>query len=170
MRRTITAAAAATVLSAVPSSAYAAYSSPAHESVTWVISLGSLLASIALLLVALGLARVSQGSAIAENISYVVAACVCLAGSALAAWAVRFAPQEVAAAQIELGGKALNVVSIVFFCIYFFRVRAAMTRFLSAKAPDDVVRAQFPETEPADAPAKSEPAHRDRRRSDRADG
>jgi hypothetical protein len=169
MRRTITATMAA-ALYAVPSSAYAAYNSPAHESVVWFISLGSLVASIALLLVALGLARVSQGSAIAENISYVVAACVCLAGSALAAWAVRFAPQEVAAAQIELGGKALNVVSIVFFCIYFFRVRAAMSRFLSAAAPEDIVRAQFPETEPADHPAESEPTPRNRRRSDRADG
>jgi hypothetical protein len=170
MRRTISAMAVTATLVAVPGYAYAAFESPAHEPVAWVISLGALLASIALLLVALGLAQVSHGSAIAENISYVVAACVCLAGSALADWAVQFAPQEIAAAQIELGGKALTVVSIVFFCIYFFRVRAAMKHFLSAASvAEDVVRAQFPETEPPPAPETSEPAPRNRRRGDRAD-
>jgi drug/metabolite transporter (DMT)-like permease len=171
MRRTISAAIAAATLFAAPSYAYAAYDSPAHEPVVWVISIASLLASVALLLVALGLARVSQGSAIAENISYVVAACVCLAGSALADWAVRFAPQDVAAAQVELGGKALTVMSIVFFCIYFFRVRAAMRRFLgAASAVDDLPRAQFPEPEPPGVAETSTPPLRNRREGDRTDG
>jgi hypothetical protein len=171
MRRTISAAVVAATLAAAPSYAYAAFDSPAHEPVAWVISLGSLLASVALLLVALSLARVSQGSAIAENISYVVAACVCLAGSALAEWAARFATPEIAAAQIELGGKALTVVSIVFFCVYFFRVRAAMTRFLgAASAVDDLPRAQFPESEPPGDAETSAPAPRNRREGDRTDG
>jgi hypothetical protein len=38
----------------------------------------TLLAAGALLLVALGLARVARGSAVAENITFVVAACACL--------------------------------------------------------------------------------------------
>jgi hypothetical protein len=170
MRRPYPTALATAILVAAPSYAYAAVESPAHEPVAWVISLGSLLASVALLLVALGLARVSQGSAIADNISYVVAACVCLAGSALAEWAVQFASQDLAAAQIDLGGKALTVVSIVFFCVYFFRVRAALRRFLSSVSGDDVLaRAQFPAAGSDDATTAAS-ALAENAESERADG
>jgi hypothetical protein len=158
-------------LAAAPSPAYAAVSSLAHEPVVWFMSIGSLVASVALLIIALGLARVSQGSAIAENISYVVAACVCLAGSALAGWAVRFASEAVTVAQIELAGKALTVVSIVFFCIYFFRVQAALRRFLSAvSSQDDLARAHLSESADTQGPATGASARSESAEGDRADG
>lgn len=129
----------------VPSIAFAADSAE-NEPVMWVIGVSTLLAAIVLLVIALGLARVAEGSAMAENISYVVAACVCLAGSVLAAWTARFAPQGAVADQVAIGGQALIIAAIAFFCIYFFRVRSALKRFLSVMAGDDALaRAHMPE-------------------------
>jgi len=129
---------------AVPSLAMAADGST--EAVSWGIGIVTLLASVALLLIALGLARVATGSAMAENISYVVAACVCLAGAVLASWSMRLVADPTVAEQIGLGGAALDTVGIVLFCIYFYRVRAALKRFLVALSGQDVMaRAEVPE-------------------------
>lgn len=135
--------------SAVPSAAYAA--DGATEAVTWAIGVVTLLASIALLLVAVGLARVADGSAMAENISYVVAGCVCLCAAVLAAWTVRFVSDPAVAEQIALGGSALDAVGIVLFCIYFYRVRSALRRFLKGvsggqtpRVPEQVAAASEP--------------------------
>jgi hypothetical protein len=122
----------------VPSLAFAA-DTPANEPIMWGIGLVTLLAAIVLLVIALGLARVAQGSAMAENISYVVAACVCLAASVLAMWASRFAPRGAVADQVAIGGQALIIAAIAFFCIYFFRVRSALKRFLSVVSGQDAL-------------------------------
>lgn len=90
MRHRIGTSLATVVLLAAPSVARASEGNGA-ESVSWVIGVVTLLAPVVLLLIALGLARVAAGSAMADNISYVVAACVCLAGSVLASWSVRSA-------------------------------------------------------------------------------
>jgi hypothetical protein len=123
---------------AVPSLAYAADTAE-NEPVMWVIGVTTLMAAVVLLAIALGLARVAEGSAMAENISYVVAACVCLSGSVLATWAARFAPPGAVADQVAIGGQALVIAAITFFCIYFFRVRLALKRFLSAVSVDDAL-------------------------------
>lgn len=112
---------------AVPGVAYA--TDGGAEVVTWGIGVATLLASIALLLIAVGLARVATGSAMADNISYVVAASVCMAGSVLAGWSGRLVSDPVVAAQIALGGAALDMVGILLFAIYFFRVRAVLLQF-----------------------------------------
>ena len=128
MRRSILGTFMVAACSVAPSVACAADGTT--ETVSWAIGVVTLLASIALLLVAMGLARVADGSAMAENISYVVAACVCLGASVLAAWSVRLVSDRAVAAQIALGGSALDTVGIVLFCIYFYRVRSALRRFL----------------------------------------
>jgi drug/metabolite transporter (DMT)-like permease len=129
---------------AVPSLAFAA-DSPETEPVVWIIGIATLLAAVVLLVIALGLARVAEGSAMAENISYVVLACICLAGSVLATWAARYTPQGAVADQIVLGGQALVIAAIAFFCVYFFRVRAALGRFLAVLSGDDALaRAHMP--------------------------
>jgi nitrate reductase gamma subunit len=144
MRHRIGVPLATAVLLAAPSMARASDGAGA-EPVTVTIGVITLLASIVLLLISLGLARVAAGSAMADNISYVVAACVCLAGSVLAGWSIRFAVDGAVAAQIALGSSALTAVSIVLFCVYFYRVRAALQHFLKAVSGEDTLaRAQGP--------------------------
>jgi len=129
------------------------------ETVTWGLGIATLLASVALLLIALGLARVAAGSAMADNISYVVAACVCLAGAVLAAWWRRLVSDPAVTGQIELAGTALNTVSIVLFCVYFYRVRAALKRFLRGVSGDAAIPpARVPEelTAPSSDGARGE--------------
>lgn len=47
--------------------------------------------------------------------------------------------------QIALAASALTAVSIVLFCVYFYRVRSALRHFLKAVSGDDVLaRAQAP--------------------------
>ena len=135
---------ATVALLAAPSVAFASEGNGA-ESVAWGIGVITLLASVVLLLIALGLARVAAGSAMADNISYVVGACACLAGSVLASWSVRFALDGAVTEQIALASSALSAVSILLFCVYFFRVRSALRRFLMAVSGEDVLaRAQGP--------------------------
>jgi len=117
------------------------------EPVMWGIGVVTLAAAVVLLVIALGLARVAEGSAMAENISYVVVACVCLAGSVLATWAARFVPEGPVAVQVVIGGQALVIVAIACFCVYFFQVRAALKRFLTAVSGQDALaRAHMPES------------------------
>jgi 4-amino-4-deoxy-L-arabinose transferase-like glycosyltransferase len=129
---------------AIPSLAFAA-DSPENEPVMWVIGIATLLAAIVLLVIALGLARVARGSAMADNISYVVLACICLAGSVLATWIARYTSPGAAADQVVIGGQALVIAAIALFGVYFFRVRAALGRFLSVLSDEDALaRAQMP--------------------------
>lgn len=144
MRHRIGTSLATVVLLAAPSVACAS-DGGAAESATWTIGVVTLLASVVLLLIAIGLARVAAGSAMADNISYVVAACVCLTGSVLASWSVRFAADSAVSDQLTLGSSALTAVSIVLFCVYFHRVRSALRHFLmAASGPDALARAQAP--------------------------
>jgi hypothetical protein len=134
------------VMLMVTSPAVAFASDGASQGIILGIGVATLLASVVLLLIALGLARVADGSAMADNISYVVGACVCLAASVLATWSVTLVADPVVADQIALGGSALNAVSIVLFCVYFYRVRAALRRFLKVVHTDDMLaRAQAPD-------------------------
>jgi hypothetical protein len=136
----------ATACWSVPSVAFA--SDPAATSpVLGGMGVLTLMAAIVLLVIALGLARVAEGSTMADNISYVVGACVCLAGSVLANWATRLAIQPDVAAQVLMGEQALIVVAIALFCVYFYRVRAALKRFLSVTSGEDsLVRAHAPDS------------------------
>lgn len=135
-----------------PATASALEPGMAGDGVQWLFGVAMLMAAVALLLISLGLARVAQGSAMADNISYVVLAAVCLAGSVLAQWAVRFVPDPVVGGQVQLGGQALVIAAIAFFCIYFYRVRAALRRFLSeVTGSDALARAHMPTADATDA-------------------
>jgi hypothetical protein len=116
----------------------------------------TLVAAIVLLVIALGLARVAEGSTMADNISYVVAACMCLAGSVLANWGTRLATDPNVASQILMGEQALIVVAIALFCVYFYRVRAALKRFLTlASGGDTLARAHASDEDAAPSSGKA---------------
>ena len=90
----------------------------------------ALIAAAVLLREMLGLRAVARGAAIADNVSYVVLAAMCLAASVLLGWIARFIPGAFSAEHARLGADLLSVVAIVFFVIYFARVRAVMRRFV----------------------------------------
>ena len=129
----------------VPSTAFADEISAESEPVSIAVGLVTLVAAVALLLIALGLARVARGSVVAENMTFVVAACACLGASVLASWTARMLPDAFSAEQARLGAGLLIIAEIVFFCIYFWRVRASLKRFLSVlSSPEALARAQGP--------------------------
>jgi hypothetical protein len=130
MRRIVPVAGRVAVLCAIPSVALAA---DGTDSTMLIDLFGAavLAAAVVLLVAALGLQRVARGSAIAENISYVVGGCLCLGASVLGDWVVRFVPQGLTSAQVALSTEVLTLVAIVLFCVYFLRVGAALRRFLN---------------------------------------
>jgi hypothetical protein len=137
-------------LMCLPAVAFA-QTSPEAETAGWIIAVSTLVGAVVLLLIALGLARIAEGSAMAENISYVVAGCVCLACSVLATWIVRFTRGTFLGEQLMLTSEALIVACIAFFCVYFFRVRAALKRFRKTTAEAyALVASQMPD--PVDEP------------------
>lgn len=93
--------------------------------------IAALLAAAGLLVVMLSLRRLAKGAAIAENISYAVLAVVCLAASVLAGWLARILGTVIAPEHARLGADMLALLSMVLFGVYFFRVRRAMSRFLT---------------------------------------
>lgn len=92
-------------------------------------SLLGLAVAVVLLLEALGVRRVALGGAIAEKISYVVLAILCLATSALARWTGNFV-SGMTLAQTQLASELLVIVAMALLAAYFFSVRSAMQAYL----------------------------------------
>lgn len=114
----------------LPSSAYAAQGDVPVALGTGA-GIAALLAAAGLLVVMLSLRRLAKGAAIAENISFAVLAVVCLAASVLAGWLARIMGDVISPEHARLGADLLALVAMVLFGVYFFRVRSAMSRFLT---------------------------------------
>lgn len=95
------------------------------------VSLVGLLVAIVLLVQVLGVRRVSLGGAIADKISYVVLAVLCLAASALAKWVGNFAV-GITLEQTQLVSELMVVLAMALFAAYFYSVSTAMRRYLEA--------------------------------------
>lgn len=92
-------------------------------------SLAGLVVAILLLIEALAFRRLALGGAIAEKMSYVVLAIVCLAASALARWTGNFVV-GVTLDQTQLAAEFLVIVAMALLGAYFYSVRAAMRAYL----------------------------------------
>lgn len=90
-----------------------------------------LLAGAVLLAGMLSLSRIARGSAVADNITYGVLAVLCLVASLLVGWVSRWLVVPLSVQTAQLGAELLSVVALVFFTLYFWRVRTAMKHFLS---------------------------------------
>jgi predicted membrane-bound dolichyl-phosphate-mannose-protein mannosyltransferase len=95
------------------------------------VSLLGMIVAIFLLVEALAVRKVALGGAIAEKISYVVLAILCLAASALAEWAGNFVA-GVTLEQTQLASEVLVIVAMALLAAYFYSVRAAMQRYVRA--------------------------------------
>lgn len=120
-------------LTAVPSLAYAAdgaFPSSSSDYIALGTGVLTLIAAVSLLVISLMLQKASSGSVLADNISWVVAACLCLAASVLTRWAALFLETDsLGASQARLGSDLLILTALVLLCAYFGRVRSALMRY-----------------------------------------
>jgi energy-converting hydrogenase Eha subunit C len=96
-----------------------------------IISLSGLAVALILLVEVITLRRVALGGAIAERISYVVLAIVCLGASALAEWTRNFV-HGVTLQQLNIVAEVLVIVAMGLFAAYFASVRRAFESYLTA--------------------------------------
>ncbi len=118
----------------MPVQAYAADGS-ANVVPDWLsIAAGAVGLSIAVMLMidAVLLRRVAEGSYVADNIAYMMSGVVCFAASMLARWVALFAPEAAVAGQMTWAADLLVTVGMALLAVYFMRVRLAMTRYLKA--------------------------------------
>lgn len=120
-------------LAAVPSLAHAGDGTfPSGTSDYIILGTGvlTMIAAVSLLVISIMLQKASRGSVLAVNISWVVAACLCLAASVLARWAALFLEAEsLGASQAQLGSDFLILTALALLCAYFGRVLTGLRRF-----------------------------------------
>lgn len=116
-------------LLAWPAAAYASVGTfDVGDTVSTVTGIASMLLAAVMLVVVWRLRRVADGSAIADNISYVMGASMCLAASVLLGWIDRFVAS---AGAVRAGADILVMVAMLLFAVYFARVGEPLRAFLA---------------------------------------
>lgn len=133
MSRTRTAFWTATFLLGAPHVAMAAQESQVLSvpPISLIASLIGLGVALVLLIEVAAVRKIASGGAIAEKISYVVLAVVCLAASALAQWGRNFVG-GVTLDQIQFASQVLVVTAMALFAAYFGAVKRALQGYLQA--------------------------------------
>ena len=98
------------------------------------VSLVGLIVAVILLIETVALRKLTLGGAVAERISLVILAIVCLAASALAEWGTNFVV-DLTFEEIQLASEVLVIVAMALLAAYFWTVRSSMSEFLR-KASD----------------------------------
>jgi hypothetical protein len=106
-----------------------------------VVGLLGLSFAIVLLVEVVALRNVAKGSAVADNITYVVLGTLCLAASVLASWIPRVVDLGADSGDVRGASDGLVLVSMAFFAIYFFRVKVSLQRFLRVMSAEDALAA-----------------------------
>jgi hypothetical protein len=115
---------------AIPGQAFAVGRfTPAAFGVHIAMSLLGLIVAVILLVEALGVRKLALGGAVAERISLVVLAVICLAASALAEWGTNFVV-DLTLDQTQLASEVLVIVAMVLLAAYFWTVRSGMKHYL----------------------------------------
>jgi hypothetical protein len=99
--------------------------------ISLIVSLVGLGVAVVLLMEALNVRKVAAGGAIAEKISYVVLATVCLAASAVAEWARNFV-EGVTLDQVQFASQVLVIAAMGLLAAYFASVRRALQEYMKA--------------------------------------
>lgn len=107
-------------------------------------SLVGMLVAVVLLIEVVALRKVMLGGAVAEKISYVFLAILCLAASAIAQWTSNFVA-GVTLEQVRLASELLVVVAMALLALYFYSVRSAMQRFMAEMTGAEILRAESAE-------------------------
>jgi hypothetical protein len=129
---------AALFVLAVPTPALAA-----SDEVPSVLAMGvgivALLLAALLLVIVVGLRRVAEGAAIAQNVTYVVLGVLCLVAAILAGWVVRFIPGDMSVERARVAADILIIAAMVLFGVYFNSVRKALLSFLRGVRGDEAL-------------------------------
>lgn len=137
-----------TALLSTPSAAYAA-DGASGSPLRIGLSLVGLVVAIYLLIEALSVKRIASGGVIAEPISYVVLAILCLAASALAQWLQNFV-QGVTVETAQIASQVLVIAAMGLLAVYFLKVRTSLQRFLSSMTGDQVLGEECAQTAPGE--------------------
>jgi hypothetical protein len=116
--------------------------------VSLIVSLIGLGVAGLLLVEALMIKRVASGGAIAEKITYVILAIVCLAAAAIASWLVNFV-NGVTLDQLRFVSDVLVTAAMALLAAYFSGVRRALEGYL--KSAQDMLASSATTTEPTEA-------------------
>lgn len=119
--------------------------------VSLIVSLVGLGVAVILLLEAVAVRKAARGGAIAEKISYVVLAVVCLAASALAQWGRNFVA-GVTLDQIQFASQVLVITAMGLLAAYFAGVRRALQGYLIAMTGGEALAAEAALADPDEAP------------------
>jgi hypothetical protein len=103
--------------------------SPASFGVHVGLSLLGLVVAFILLVGALGVRKLAHGGVVAERISLVMLAAICLAGSALAQWGKTFVV-DLTLDETQLASEVLVTVAMALLAVYFWNVRSVMHGYL----------------------------------------
>lgn len=126
---------AAVSLLAAPSSAYAATNEVVIPAgLGYAAGVLGLITALFLLVDAVLLRRVAEGSMIAENILYMMLAVVCFAASMLARFAGMLEQFAEVADLSSFAADLLMTVGMALLTLYFFKVRTAMTQYVRSAA------------------------------------
>lgn len=139
MRRTVAGVVTAGVLlAALPTPAFADSGAPGADPVSLGVSLLGLIVAAILLLETIGVRKVAMGGAIADKISYVILATVCLAASAIAQWARNFLA-GLTAEQLQMASQVLVIVAMALLAAYFYSVRKTLQGYLTAMTGQELL-------------------------------
>ena len=138
MRRGLVMTGAVCALAVVlPAAAFAEESLPATAYYPLIgVSFIGLAVAIVLLVQALGVRKTALGGVIAEKMSYVILAILCLAASALTEWLVNFSA-GVSLAQAQLAREVLVILAMALLAAYFYSVRAAMNAYIRSTKTEE---------------------------------
>jgi len=96
-----------------------------------IVAGAGLLTAVILLVDAMLLRRVAEGSVVAENIQYMVLAVVMFGISSVARWVVTMTDDPILVVQITFTADLLVIAGMALLAVYFYRVRSALTKYLS---------------------------------------
>ncbi len=118
---------------AVPAHAFAADGTDMlnRPPISLIVSLVGLGVAIVLLVQALNVRKVAAGGVIAEKISYVILATVCLAASAVAQWTRNFVA-GVTLDQVQFASQVLVIAAMGLLAVYFAGISRALAGYMSA--------------------------------------
>ncbi len=111
--------------------------------ISLIVSLVGLGVAVVLLVQALAVRKVAAGGVIAEKISYVVLATVCLAASAVAQWSRNFVV-GMTLDQVQFASQVLVIIAMGLLAAYFAGVSRALNGFMDTA---NAMRAQQTETD-----------------------
>lgn len=117
-----------------PAHAYAQGTSAAAQAVPpWLWGIAGVVGmtvAVLLLIDAIKLRKVAEGSIVAENIAYMMNSVACFAAAVLAGWVGGAMDDDLISAQAAFAQHLLLIVGMALLAVYFMRVRFALTRFL----------------------------------------